>query len=526
MRGAPPSALGSVAGGPSAFRVPFCLEGTPWVLPLLLMGALVVAACGGDPTGAQANPAPPEVVPPQVVPAFPGAEGWGATALNACRSLPLRIHEVVTTADGGAGSLRDILEDRIDSRHYDIVLFRVGGTISLEGHQITARQGCVYLAGQTAPGDGIMIRSHPTRGLNGHLIRFTQESDIVVRYLRLRHGHEGGRIGGGLILTGSGAGRDIIYDHISASWGGGNTHLQVATSDPLNPHHTLRVSIQNSFIAEGIENRAASFRGASGDSFYGFRQLSYHRNLTAVVGQRHPQVLSGDARVSTDVGAEVVNNLMYAAKNRFTEAEAQTVLDFVKNYQDPGPDQASQINRWYRESGTLPLDPANPGSLYIEGNETLGDFEDDFESWVDRYDGSPLPSNFRRFTRLSPPRFPIREMSASEAREWILEHAGASRQITCDGRWVSNRDDVDQRIAAYVRQRGGPDDAFGLTVQELNGGWPVMEPGSPCADSDGDGLPDEWEFRFFGCATCASPNTLTASGYLLIEHYLNGTSPH
>jgi pectate lyase len=414
--------------------------------------------------------------------------------------------------------LRSTLEETVEDAFYDIVTFRTGGTIALEREQIQLRQGCVYVAGQTAPGDGIMIRSHPTRGLNGHLIRVTQRSDVVFRFLRLRHGHEGGKIGGGIVLTGSGRGRDVIYDHISASWGGGNTHLQIATSDPGDSDHTLRGSIQNSLIAEGFENRAASFRAATGPSFFGLRQMSYHRNLSAVVGQRHPQVLSGDARRSTAEGAEVVNNLMYGAKNRFTEAEEQTVLDFVKNYQDPGLDRPFPGNRWSLEDDVS----GDPGSLYLEGNVLVRHEGDEFESWFDRADHDPLPETFRRNSRLTLPTFPISEMDAVTAREWVLEHAGASRRLTCDGSWTANRDAVDARVVSYVRGRGGPDDAFGRTVAELHGGWPEMEAGAPCPDVDGDGLPDEWEIRWFGCSTCANPGDRTEAGYLVFELYVNG----
>jgi pectate lyase len=511
--------------------------GASAVITALSSGSAAITAEVDGVTGvADVDVSEPTSPPPSrggLIPAFPGAEGWGAMALNECRSLPLRVHRVSNTNDSGPGSLRDILENQTSNSIYDIVVFLTGGTIASQA-MINLRRDCVYVAGQTAPGDGIMIRSHPTNGHNGHLLRVLQRSDIAIRFLRFRHGQEGGYRGGGLISTGFGNGRDIIFDHISSSWGGGSSHIQIATSDPDNPDHALQGTIQNSLLGEGFENVGASFRGATrsgnpgdGESYFGLRRMSYHKNLSALIGQRHPAVSSGDARITTSEGTEVVNNVMYAAKNQFTEASDQTVLDFVGNYQDPGPNYRNRRNRWDRATGSLPLNPQNPGSLYAAGNHMVGFSGSDFDSWVDRYDNSsPLPASFRRSHRLAPPPVPIQEMSASAARDRVLNLAGASMRLTCRGDLVGNRDSVDRRIVEYVRDRGGPFDAFGMTVHEINGAWPTMRPGQSCSDQDGDGLPDEWEERYFGCPTCADPNAPTPSGYLTIEHYLNGTNPH
>jgi pectate lyase len=495
---------------------------------LQILCATSLVGCSDPPS------APPEGnrAPPVIVPAFPGAEGWGATALNRCRNLPLRVHFVQNTNDSGPGSLREALEKDVADNAYDIVVFQTGGAIESRT-MININASCIYLAGQSAPGSGVMIRSHATDGHHGHLVRILQQSDVAIRYLTLRHGQEGGRSGGGIVSTGLGQGRDIIFDHLSTSWGGGSSHLQIATSDPIAPDQALRGSIQNSIIAEGFGNIGASFRAATGgpnpgdgESYFGLRQMSFHRNLSAVVGQRHPLVLSGDARVSKEEGTEVVNNLMYGAKNQFTEASDQSVLDFIGNYQDPGPHHDHRSNRWDRATGTLPLNPQMPGSLFVEGNVMVGDDRGEWERWVDRADGlSPLPESFRRSRRLNVPTFPIREMSAAEAREWVLENAGASAGLDCEGRWVRRRDAVDERITGYVRARQGPADAFGSSAQEIHGGWPDMQAGEPCADADGDGLPDAWEVRYFGCATCADAGSQGADGYLLIEHYLNGSHP-
>ena len=468
------------------------------------------------------------------IPAFPGAEGWGATALKDCRALPVVVHQVTNTDDSGPGSLRHILENQINSSNYDVVLFQTGGIIESVSTQTVVRRNCVYIAGQTAPGDGITIRSHPNNGHNGHLIRFNQRQNLVIRFLRLRHGQEGDTSGGGIITTGKGNGRGIIYDHLSASWGGGNTMLQIATSDLSNPDHTLRGSVQNSISAEGFENRAASFRatGGGGDSHWGLRQMSFFRNLTALAGQRHPAVRAGDSRVSTSEGVEVVNNVMFGAKNRFTEGNDHTVLDFVNNYQDAGPHRSYPYNRWSKNSGQPipPDDPEEAGSLFTQGNVAIDFDGTQWEMWRDHSDGtSLLPDTFLRTTRLDLPPFPIYERTAEEARQWILENAGASLKLDCSGHWVPNRDEVDQRIIDYVTTASPEDtpvDAFGMTVDEIHGQWPIVDPGTPCEDTNGDGIPDGWYERWgYDPADPPPIDTQTESGYLLIEHYLNNSDP-
>lgn len=51
------------------------------------------------------------------------------------------------------------------------------------------------------------------------------------------------------------------------------------------------------------------------------------------------------------------------------------------------------------------------------------------------------------------------------------------------------RDAVDARVVAGVQDRSGRI----IDSQTDVGGWPDLAPGAPWIDSDGDGLPDDWE---------------------------------
>lgn len=69
--------------------------------------------------------------------------------------------------------------------------------------------------------------------------------------------------------------------------------------------------------------------------------------------------------------------------------------------------------------------------------------------------------------------------TATEAEARVLAQVGAGRI----------RDPVDARIIEGVRARTGRI----IDSQSQVGGWPELEPGLPWTDSDGDGMPDDWE---------------------------------
>ena len=82
------------------------------------------------------------VVSADMLPAFPGAEGFGASASGGRGKL---VVEVTNLDDDGPGSLRDALSagDRT-------VVFRVSGTVNLNS-RLNLKHPNVSIAGQTAP---------------------------------------------------------------------------------------------------------------------------------------------------------------------------------------------------------------------------------------------------------------------------------------------------------------------------------------------------------------------------------------
>jgi hypothetical protein len=102
---------------------------------------------------------------------------------------------------------------------------------------------------------------------------------------------------------------------------------------------------------------------------------------------------------------------------------------------------------------------------------------------------------------------------------------GACRRLACDGSWVVNRDAVDARILDYITAPATSPTALVTTA----GPYPVLDAGTPCADGDGDGMPDVWEDAHGLASGDASDRNVVrelASGYTNLELCLSGLFPN
>ena len=110
-----------------------------------------------------------------VIPAFPGAEGYGAITRGGRGG---KVIAVTNLNDSGPGSLRAACE----AEGPRIVVFKVSGTITLE-KALRISKPYITIAGQTAPGDGICIKKHPLSII---------ASEVIIRYIRVRVGDVAG----------------------------------------------------------------------------------------------------------------------------------------------------------------------------------------------------------------------------------------------------------------------------------------------------------------------------------------------
>jgi parallel beta-helix repeat protein len=128
------------------------------------------------------------------LPAFPGAEGFGANTIGGRGG---KVIKVTNLNDHGPGSFREAVEappksyangtynweadavyaKRLEDTGHRIVVFEVSGIINLES-DLSISYAYVTIAGETSPG-GILITGHQTT---------VQTHDIIMRHMRFRVG--------------------------------------------------------------------------------------------------------------------------------------------------------------------------------------------------------------------------------------------------------------------------------------------------------------------------------------------------
>jgi pectate lyase len=423
--------------------------------------------------------------------AFPTAEGFGAKALGGRGG---RVIEVTNLEDSGPGSLRDA----VDQEGPRTIVFRVGGTIKVE-RPIRIRDPYITIAGQTAPGDGILLRNHPA---NTEAPITIETHDVVIRYLRSRPGPSGvpsccvDALG---LMEGA---RDVIIDHVSLSWG---VDEDLGASE--NAHD---FTVQWSILSEGLRrsNHIKGDRHSRGMliSTQEGGNVSIHHNLFAHNEGRNPEVA-----LSYGV-ADIVNNVLYNPNYRMieiSEANAKPRANVVGNVMRNGKNTKidnPEINNHIVRARDVD-DGAHEGFvMYVVGNlDELYRTDDAMPDEISVIEGD------RRYLAAARQPAPFVATTLPErAYSDVLERAGAT---------LPRRDMVDIRILATVRDRRGKV----IDDPSQGGGWPYMASGTPPADADHDGMPDAWEHKMG-----LDPNDpgdrngdVTGNGYTNLEDYLN-----
>lgn len=478
------------------------------------------------------------------IPAFPGAEGGGMYTAGGRGG---KVLVVTNLNDDGPGSFRWACEQG-GAR---IIVFNVCGIINLKT-PIILRAPYVTIAGQTAPGDGVCIAGESFQ-VNTH--------DVIVRHMRFRRGntHVWNRedsFGGNPV-------GNIMIDHCSCEWGLDENisfyrHMfDMGDGKPSRKEPTVNVTIQNTISAKALDTYNHAF-----GSTIGGENTTFMRNLWADNTGRNPSIGWGGV-------FNFVNNIVYNWVHRTADGgEFSTMSNFINNYYKPGPLTPKDSPIGYRivkaESRSKNLFPYQQfGRVYaigniMEGNEAVT--KDNWDGGIQIADKDlkgegDVPEDVLALMKSNEP-FPMAHMTiipSEKTFDYVLENVGATLPI---------RDIVDQRIieevrtgkAYYVKKlpKENPyGDMWGLSDKSKNedgffkyrrldkdsykygiitdpaqmGGYPEYK-GEPRVDTDGDGMPDEWEI-----ANGLNPNDpsdangdCTGDGYTNIEKYINGIS--
>jgi pectate lyase len=416
------------------------------------------------------------------LPAFPGAEGFGALATGGRGGTVVR---VTTLEDSGPGSLREAL-----SEGNRIVVFAVGGTIKLKDN-LSIKSNTTVL-GQTAPGEGIC--------LYGKSLSISGTENVVLRYLRCRMGIDGDR--GKCSINAAGA-SNFILDHCSIQWGRWD-----ALGVTQKSHD---VTVQNCFIGEAIDPQRF---GAIVDSV---ENVTLAGNLWISNQSRNPKAKGT---------IQYINNVVYNFGGTGLaggHSAADHSLDVINNYFIAGPSSTghaisgfSTTDHVFDAGNLVDLDKdgalnGRPVTRADYNDPTGGDDGEGSTGGVKIPDGQkPYPTFVAKPWGEGKPPVPVTVLSAPDAFKKAVAGAGASLR----------RDSVDTRLIAEVTSLGKAGKIIKSDAEV--GGAPTLKGGEAPADADKDGLPDAWE-----SAHGLNPNDPAdaakkdASGYLMIEVYAN-----
>jgi hypothetical protein len=450
--------------------------------------------------------------------AFPGAEGFGRHTTGGRGG---KVYHVTTLEDN---NLPGTLRWANAQQGPKTIVFDVSGTIFLKSPLRFTPHTTV--AGQTAPGDGICLADYPVM----------ISSNNIIRYMRFRLGnrevanHEGDGLGGSRC-------HDIIIDHCSISW---------SIDECLSVYGNRDFTVQWCIVSQSLNN-AGHQKGAHGyGGNWGGSGASYHHNLIAHHTSRTPR-LGPSPFTQTDERMDLRNNVIYNwTANGCYGGEGMTV-NIVNNYYKPGPGTPTDERGRriaapnIRTSQYTHHDSPRPnvwdrmwhvwGKYYVSGNVNSRYPEVTKDNWTygiynqispDANDGTYTPATKDTIRLAKPMPFePVTTQTAEEAYRLVLAHAGASL----------HRDALDNVIVRDVREGKatytGDHCAPGIIniqddVKLGNSPWPELKSLPAPKDTDGDGMPDDWERQHgLNPTNPADGNTVNSDGYTMLEHYLN-----
>lgn len=459
-------------------------------------------------------------------PAFPGAVGYGRNADGARGSNNREIYVVTNLNNSGAGSLRDAV-----SQANRIVVFNVSGVIDLNKEVLVFKDNQTVLF-QTAPGDGIELYNGRTSSTNAN--------NLIVRYMRMRTGRQ---VSGSDNIDAGGAayGHDQIYDHCSFTWG---TDECFSLNNDKQPKGLYNITLQNSILGQGCQNHSCGGLVQTSDK----EGVTVFRNLFIDNKTRNFKVKGLN---------QFVNNVIYnwgngAAYNMGGESSGHSNTVIENNYFIKGPaytwvntsypiettdksmfddetkyhyNGISSDNKNYLVDTYQQVNPTKPfiggngdfdtycvGNYYDNDKDgTLNGFEITQGNWQTYCSATPV--------FLSKPDSQHSEISiktsATEAYHWIVENVGPV---------LPNRDLVDKFMIDELTSLGTKGTIFRNqnieTQYPLAKTWQNINVGTARKDTDGDGIPDDFEDKWgLNKNNAGDAVRIAENGYTMIENY-------
>ncbi|RZM00083.1 MAG: hypothetical protein EOO88_59010 [Pedobacter sp.] len=306
--------------------------------------------------------------------------------------------------------------------------------------------------------------------------KYTNQKNIIVRYIRMRGSIDMPR--GKCVLTADSS-DNMIFDHVSVQWG---------RWDNLHIKYSNNITLQHCIIGESIDPQRF------GALLERPTNLTVHHCLWIDNQSRNPKAKAG---------IEYINNVVYNwGSSGFVGGHSAEhhYQDIINNYFIAGPNSTPNFlamftatDHVYHQGNLTDLD--KDGTL----NGRLVADSDFVREKASLVNSKQLKS-----------KIPVTIDPPLAAYQEVFRSAGAS----------ISRDGVDERLIGYLSSLGKEGKIF--KNEQDAGGQPMLKNGKPAKDTDGDGMPDDYETaNGFKRNNKADGAAIASNGYSNLENYLN-----
>ena len=490
----------------------------------------------------------------QEAPAFPGAEGHGRYVTGGRGG---KVIHVTNLNDSGTGSLRWALSQS----GAKTIVFDVSGYIDLKS-QLNVSSNTT-IAGQTAPGDGITLRYYT--------LYFGKCDNVIVRFIRSLRSQVKD-VNDGADATWGRNRKNIILDHCSFSW---------SIDEVASFYDNKDFTMQWCNITEGL-NAGHNKGNHSYGGIWGGKDASFHHNFIAHVQNRAPR-FNGERYDWDGYDKTLYENSIQAERVDFRNCVMYNWGNGNGCYGGPGGGYINMINNYYKagpgtknktrvtqvsvsdasNGGDNPF-PGYASRYYINGNYVTAASSPENYDWQGViYDSGLYTINGEKYIadpnhyygenqtyekntngvdcirlKLDEPidAGEVTTHKAQTAFEKVLKYCGASFvRYACDVRYAEEAENgTTTFMGAIVKCAGILDiinDPEG-TEDPTTASYPTLREEKRPADfdTDGDGIPDEWETANGlnpSDANDGNEYTIDSEGiYTNIEVYLNSLVEH